>query len=223
MRSVIVLLAAGLLATLLAAVSAKPAEAGRSECWTQPSTTVLRSGEVRVFTRLLRSPVLEGRENRLFGCHYRTKRAYSLREKDDYCGVTSIERRSLRLAGRFVAYVQRACSVENYFPVVTVRNLATGRIVVRQFGGENAGGIPSVASIVVKRNGTVAWIAAGAVPVREPGRRARATNLVYVADARGRRLVAEGAGVELGSLALSADSAAITFTQDGERRTLPIE
>ena len=227
-RAVVISLAA-LCALSLAALAHPPASEASHGCWTRPSTTVVRSSEARVFRKRV---YLTFRETdgapgyRLvdYGCHYGKRATYRLAQLAEF-GIAGIPRAPLALSGRFAGYVQRFPSAAGGDNVeVTVRNLVTGRILRRFSGSEsNFDSSLPVFDLVVKRNGSAAWISEDRSS-NPDGSLRQIENQVHVADARGRRrIVDRSAGIEPQSLELTPDRRAITYTRDGERRTVPLD
>ncbi|MGI8439182.1 MAG: hypothetical protein ACR2NV_03115 [Thermoleophilaceae bacterium] len=197
-------------------------------CWGRPSTTVVRSSEARVFSKrvYLTSRETDGAAGyRLvdYGCHYGKRATYRLPQQGEF-GITAIPRAPLALSGRFVGYVQRFSSAAGGDNVeVTVRNLVTGRVLHGFSGSEsNFDSSFPVFDLVVKRNGSAAWISEDR---SNPDGSPRETeNQVHVADVSGqRRIVDRGAGIEPRSLELTPDCRAIVYTKDAERRTVPLD
>jgi hypothetical protein len=124
-----------------------------------------------------------------------------------------------------VGYVQHFPSAAGGDNVeVTVRDLVTGR-VLRGFSGSesNLDSSLPVFDLVVKRNGSAAWISRDR-PFNSDGSLGEIENQVHVADVSGRRrIVDRGAGIEPRSLELTPDRRAIVYTKDAERRTVPID
>lgn len=197
-------LAAAMLAapSLVLVLIVLPEPAGaitRSGC-PKEGKTVLRTKEARLFTR----GGLTAAQG-FNGCLLPTGRAYRVSLLDDY-GV-SVNANLIRLSGRFAAISQNIGAVESGPDRVVVRNLANGH--VRYLGPRGTFGL--VRDLVVKRNGSVAFIYA------------ERTTQVYVVTRAGQRLVDEGPGIDETSLELDVGRTAVTYTKFGEGRSIPIE
>lgn len=163
--------------------------------------TVVRTKSVRVFT-------LPGRfsTNRdYYACLYREKRAFRI-TLIDYEGPT-VNRRSIRLAGRYVALVQSAAIQDTSSEFVVVRDLVTGRAA---YAGPRPFGM--VRNLVLKRTGSAAFIYEPSDDVRQ----------LRVASATGDMIVDQGQDIDPGSLELSPDRRSVTYLKAGERRSAPL-
>lgn len=176
--------------------------ASRLRCPGAGGKTVLRTKAVRIFT-------LPGRfsTNRdYYGCLYSAKSAFRI-SLIDYDGPT-VPRRSIRLAGRYVALVQDYVLQDTSSDFVIVRDLMTGRSVYvgprRVFG--------RVRDLVLKRTGSMAF-------VHEPFNDVRQ---LRVTKATGDTIVAQGQDIAPTSLELSSDRRSVTYLKAGERRSVPL-
>jgi hypothetical protein len=124
------------------------------------------------------------------------------------------------LAGAVVAYAETHFSPYNVSDeYVVVCDLVTGRVVhvvptgvaVKPVPGQV--GIGTVVALVVKGDGSVAWIV-GTDP--EDG-----TYQVHVVDGAGSRVLATGADIDPGSLALAGST--LYWTQGGQPRSATLE
>lgn len=188
------------LALVLLATAPSPAAAGAraGSCATSEGRTIAADPAHRVFSRG------SGDRGRLYACRRGSRprliaRAYG----DGY--VESGRFTRVSLAGRHVAFVFvakdlscKAACPEDFDPVtegLRIVDLSTGRVrAVAGFTGRD---------YVLTGTGALAWIA----PLAGGGRR-------IVADVRGeRRVLAEGPGIEAGSLEASATR--VTWVRDG--------
>jgi hypothetical protein len=122
-----------------------------------------------------------------------------------------------RLAGPVVAYEEYAFNapeapVETATNVIFVRNLRTGRVLHRLPTGPSTPpdkiGRGPVSGLVVKSDGTVAWMTGGVVEGVE-------TNVIHVVDRLGSRVVASGTGIDPNSLRLRGST--LSWMQNGTR------
>jgi hypothetical protein len=95
----------------------------------------------------------------VYGCDRRTRRTTKLGNRTACIGAVRVDH--VALADNIVAYGAERCGVDAGFTVVVVRRLSDGK----RLAGYGAVGGPglvesyqSIGSIVVKRNGSVAWI-----------------------------------------------------------------
>jgi hypothetical protein len=150
----------------------------------------------------------------VYGCAYGRGRQYDLGEAGE--GDISPERGwglvYETLAGTVVAYEQWEESESPIFHrrvVVIVRNLRTGQTLKTLPTGKSSDphsvGSGYVRSLVVKTNGSVAWIVQGPM---------RGTYEVHAVDKDGSRVLASGPGIAEESLALVGS--ALYWTQDGK-------
>lgn len=166
--------------------------------------TVVRTKSVRVFT-------LPGRfsTNRdYYACLYRKKKAFRI-TLIDY-GGSDVHRRSIRLAGRYVALVQNAAIQDTSSEFVVVRDLTTGRAV---YAGPRPFGM--VRDLVLKRTGSTAFI-------YEPSDDVRQLRVTGATGATGDMIVDQGQDIDPLSLELSPDRTLVTYLKAGERRSAPI-
>lgn len=164
--------------------------------------TVLRTKAVRVFT-------LPGRfsTNRdYYGCVHRKGRAFRI-SLIEYEGVI-IDKRSIRVTGRYVALVQTIPLQDTSADLVVVRSLVTGRathVRPRRVLGR-------VRDLVVKPTGSVAFIHDPSNAVRQ----------LRVTTTNGETVVDQGPDIDPTSLELSPDGRSVTYLKAGERRSAPI-
>jgi hypothetical protein len=159
----------------------------------------------------------------VFGCVYRTGRRSEVGEapEPDYGGPgggTGVIDETL--AGTFIAYAETHFSPYNVSDkYVFVRDLSTGRVVhevptgvaVKPVPGQV--GLGTVVALVVEGDGSVAWIV-GTGP--ENG-----TYQVHAVDGAGSRVLAVGADIDPGSLALAGST--LYWTQSGQPRSATLE
>jgi hypothetical protein len=178
--------APALLASILGAASAQ----ARIPCRPGPHTiTIAHSAHARIFE-------YEPNGND-YACLYSNGHARYLSPSEHF------EYRLARFAGTYVAYVQNIMAIDDH---VGVMNLRTGRLhnyqEVRPIENSLC---PQVDSLVLKRDGAVAWIAtnfAGGGCVNPPGPAFE----VRRHDRRGLRTIDEGPGIVTTSLHLSAST-----------------
>jgi hypothetical protein len=200
-----VMAAVGLL--LVAAVPGPRASASAA-CAAAGSRTVLKTGDVRVYSRRLAGD----RKRRFYGCSFAVGARWFLgpprsRELEAYAVG------GFRAAGTVVAYLrsETAFRAANAGTTVHVRSLRTGRARAFNATTEQATGEPSggyVPTHVVRRTGSVAWIARNEVLARFE---------VFRAVAGRRKLLEASPDVDPTSLRLARRT--LTWTTAGERRT----
>lgn len=131
----------------------------------------------------------------------------------------------LTLNGVMVAYQEGAFN--KYTPlaswIIAVRNLLTGKIVHRiptgaYMGTEGSTGIGSAEAIVVKSDGSVAWIATDS---EEKAATHGPYYQVHAVDKAGSRVLAAGSMIEPHSLALAGNT--IYWTEEGKPLSASLE
>lgn len=158
-----------------------------------------------------------GDDLEVYGCAYGTRLSYLLGPPAEFSpgGGGGIEREAL--GGTMVAYEESLLSgglgIEptGRFLVI-VRNLRTGRVVHRVPTGTSAiptpryVGLGSAVAIVVKNDGSVAWIVETGYPIAE--------YQVHAVDKSGGRVLASGTNIDSHSLALAGGT--LYWTQGGK-------
>jgi hypothetical protein len=153
-------------------------------------------------------------ERGLYGCALGRRQTYHLGEVPD-CGIASTcgGVRREQLAGTFVAYESFFSGVESEW-YVAVRDLRNGRLVHHVPTGTpvhhapNAAGVGPITDLVVKTDGSVAWIAED--EERASPKTATSPEIlyydVYAADKSGTRLLAASLEVNPSSLAVAGST-----------------
>ena len=196
-----------IIALLLTLAPAADAHAKRPGC-SSAGTTLAASPVARVY--LL--PPRNGFEP-VYACHYRTGRRVLLGTSGD-CQATE-EVGHLALAGRFVGHSIRSCGIEDEGQSsVAVVNLRTRRTVrsARAVGPPAPGGTEvssAIAELVLKPNGSVAWI--GAARHYFGGPESVEVWELRKSDAGGEVLVDSGSGLS----ALAVAGSTLYWTKDG--------
>lgn len=156
----------------------------------------------------------------VFGCAYRTGRSHELgiAARQRHEGGPGGESGVLepRLAGTFVAYAKTLYyATRGSRELVIVRDLSTGRVLHETPTGTPVKpeppteGVGAVVALVVKSDGSVAWIVATDA---ENG-----TYQVHVLDKAGNRTLATGSNIVPGSLALGGST--LYWTQGGQAQS----
>lgn len=217
--SIRTILALALLALL--AILAVPAAASADCRGGRGAKVVARSAAAVVFVR----------DQVLYGCHRARGKVRRLPAQDPL-GPPETLAGSPRLAGRFVAYVSEA---EGQTEVI-VYDLRSGRVARRAPAATDDPDDPidrpgRVTSLVVRRDGSVAWIA---ITFRKVGETSCGPDCTrdllddrhelhaYVAGGRD-VMLDEGDGINRRSLALSVDGTRLYWTRDGIPRSAPFE
>jgi len=187
------------LAALL--VSAAPAAAHhcRASSTSRGAHIVYRTSEAVVFSKGVYT----------YGCLYRPGDVRRLPTEGG-------EVHDFRQAGRYLAYATSGSAIGDEFDRVYVLDLKTGRLL-------NTYSSTFVSSIVVKRNGSVAWIQASIVqPPRDSTEAWRELHKGEVAAVED-TLLDRSAAIDPESLALSADRTTVSWTRGGQPRQAPID
>ncbi len=199
--------AAGLLCAMALLGLPSSASAARSDCFPRGASTVAHSDSGRVY--------MYGDEAGAVACLYRSGIKREL-TTDDF------SRESLgpwAIAGRFVAYSGRAGTDNGgaYHNIYAV-DIKTGEVVhevsntgetceySRVAAGSNCGSM-DVRAIVVKRNGSTAWLTA------------HSPRAVWRLDGRGFRRLDRATGIDVRSLRLNAERTRISWVNNQRRRS----
>jgi hypothetical protein len=205
-------LAAAVLAAVLpsAAIAATTCRASTAK----GAKLVVASRAAVVYRRVETGPGVVGDRPIYYGCLYARDKPRQLNvfhDFNDYFGPWA-------LAGRYVAFaydIEEAAGAEAN-DEIKVRDLKTGRWLPGSFGTEgSAVGEASVAALVLKPNGSVAWIASY---YKDSVRRFQVWALEKASDGEKRKLD-EGKAVRPRSLALSANGKTVYWRNGGETRS----
>lgn len=141
---------------LVPAGTAQARHAERTKCTARNAHTILKTETARIFS----TPFGDG-DARVYGCLYSKNRRYLLGEDSD-CDPGPVVSR-LVLRGRYVAFVQTFCNIDQSDDYVMVVDLRNGRGKWRAIA--STGQAPDAASstlvtdLVLSPTGSVAWIA----------------------------------------------------------------
>lgn len=195
--------AAAMAAAAIALLPAAPAQA-RQSC------TAARAGG-HVYVKTVDAVVFAGSQESggTYGCHRSGSHTFRF-------DTPSTEPRGFRLAGRYVAYAARIEEfMEPVFNTVRVFDLVRGRQKLLTSAD-------SVGRVVVKRNGSAAWVQSSDDQPQDPAAIVWEVHRVSNEDGRGNVIVDRGAGIKPYSLTLAANRRAIAWTNAGERRSAPL-
>jgi len=210
---------AGLAAAVLLPAGAAPASAAK-KITCSSGTTVLASKDARVFT------VTRGQVRRLLACKTggRKVRRIGLMGRNVPASEFGIERKTLRLTGRYLAYGARACSQEEFCESqVDVVSIRTGKTVLASIATPGAPGDDDfVTDVVLSDRGHVAWISHATV-VND------ATPIARYVTAKARRTdaglapaqlpVTLGTGLDIASTSLALGGGHVYWTQAATARS----
>ena len=161
-------------------------------------------------------------------CAYRYGIPYRLNQRDDYYddGFMRLDRRLLRLAGTLTASVQTpscgACETTNQF--VSLRTLRTGRVLriaPRHFEADSQDEVDAVTGLVLKRNGSLAFIYRRSPFTSGPGL-GPPSYQVYAETSRGEQILDSGPQIDPSSLTLSTDHRTIYWRDGAATRSAPL-
>ena len=198
---------AGLLCALVLLAMPSGASAARSDCFPRGTVTFAHSDSGRVYSG--------GDPESAVACLYRSGIKRDL-TTDDF------SRESLgpwAIAGRFVSFFGRSgTDIGGSYHDIYVMDVKTGEIVREvsstgetcEYSNVSAGGncgSMDVRGIVVKRNGSTAWLTAH-------GPRA-----VWRLDARGFRRLDRASAIDVRSLRMNAERTRITWNNGGKRKS----
>ncbi len=213
MRRLVIAITTAVLMTVSAVATAAPARrAHREATQCPPAHDVVLAADAQ--SVIYRAPFyVEMVPPYIFACAYSSKRPYKLGRTTEGSAAGSVGTGPFALAGQVVAYdVGESFTVfETHFrEEIWVRNLATGRVIYRMPNGSPSEsedvGIGETTAIVVKGDGSVAWIARasrqlGSIQVRS-------------VDKTGSHLLAASPEIEPDSLALAGST--LYWTQGGK-------
>jgi Ca2+-binding RTX toxin-like protein len=160
------------------------------------------------------SRVVYVRGGRVFACLSPQGVARRLPHAGGGIDLGGVEGAPVRLAGRYVAYASPGAAIGDQSDRLYVFDIRRGRSVLIEPAG-------TVGEIALKPNASVAWTdlslvrAAGGTPVYE-------VRKLGFDERLGNVLVDRGADVEPGTLRLSEDGSAITWTRGGAERSAPL-
>jgi hypothetical protein len=211
------------LALLIAlATSTAPADA-RTAC--PSSRIVARSADAVVFTRVAKD---DSGTVLYYGCLRRVKKTYRLNQVGEF-GVNQVHRRTLRLAGRFVAYEQDwGSAAGSALNTISVRDLRTGKVVHQAYVSRRGADFgDALQASVLKRSGSVAWTVRTSFDYVNPTVEVRAMDAGTSSNEAGPiddkpRLLDAGSEVDPRSLRLSADRRSVTWTNRAQPRSAPL-
>lgn len=176
----------GLLATV--ALSGAPAAASTSPCGPAHATTLAASRVARIYVV----------HDTAFGCSVHGSRSYTLGQRRTCVGGACVQKPAV--AGELAAYGLASCGIDTCAAQVVVRRLSDG-VTLRRFAEVSAQGaesFPSLGSLVLERDGAVAWIGVSHSIGLPHG-----TNEVHRANAHGApQLIGSGSSIAAGSLRL---------------------
>jgi hypothetical protein len=215
------------IASLLAVAATSAASGARKRAPCPPQHIELIAGDTQAAVYLRPEGNGNGRgpeHSQFFGCVYAGKRAFSLSDgPPTISSQGGSENSEFTLAGAFLAYEHLwfTSYPESGVPAseqyVVVEDLRTGRVLHKVPTGTNGPdtvGVGPVRSLVLKRDGAVAWIAES---LQE---RHAVIYEVHAVDANGSRLLAAGSEVEPASLALAGST--IYWTEGGKPVSAPL-
>ena len=185
------------------------ARGGPSRCKPADSRTLAKSSEARVFAW----------RGEIYGCVYSIGRRVNLRcpsSGPDDCFSSEYPDRVYALAGRYVAYPQDFTNpdigeTERRLIVTDLRRGRERRSIAPVFD-RSSPDRPVIEQIVLKRNGSVAWLARGYSLDRDAQ-----TREAYRMDRRGRVRLDEGPDIVKRSLRLRKRT--LSWLKSGVRRT----
>ena len=196
-----------LVVSLLAAASASAA------CPRTSATHVrARSGKSVVYG-LKRERVYEGAGG-IYACHYPRGKPHRLNRQGVF-GPTYLN--GFRFAGHFVSFEEDPGSPAGDAAYnVVVRDLLSGRLVTDLFVSERRGDGDYADTVLLKRDGSVAWLAVTAEPDEND---AHDLYEIHVADRDGVRLLDQDGAIAPDSLRLTADRRGIEWRHGQDLRT----
>jgi hypothetical protein len=227
-----------LLVTLVALLSASPALAALAhgsapECGSGHGRLVVADRLAEIY--IAREPVFQSHTRKVVnsstgyrGCIYGSTRSFRLGGTGGGTASRAGGTEDLVLAGADVAYetyasAGTASGTGASYTYVVVRNLQTGRVLNEVPSGiplepkPHHVGVGGVAAIVLKSDGSVAWLAVDGER-SESAERAAGREVVYYdlysLDGAGERLVASGTEIDPSSLALAGST--FYWTQGGK-------
>lgn len=170
------------------------------------------SNGAKIVTRTKSAVVFTKRGN-VYGCLYRVGRIRRL--LDEGGGIKEVGLSAPRLAGRYVAYATFGSAIGDEFDRVVVFDLRRGRV-------KHEVGSTYVQSIVVKKNGSAAWIQESVVRSANPDTPLYEVYELSDVDRQGALLLDRGRAVNPQSLKLGDDSKSVSWRNGQETRNAPL-
>jgi hypothetical protein len=214
------------------AVVVAPASARSSLSCARSGATIAASSQARVFRR---GKVTSGETKGAplyYGCSLSTGHIQRLNRRGDF-GIDRVTASTIRLAGRYVGYVETGIEALRTVQSATVVDVRSGHAVRHPQGSDVGDATIEIVGLVVTTRGTEAWIARDCVrSATEPMTCAQPVTTEYrvtISDAAtgtgqfGERVVSRSAAIAPHSLALAANSHQIYWTEAGAARTAPID
>jgi len=176
-------------------------------CTSKRAKTLLATRHARVFRQ----------RGRIYACLYSTHRSFQIGTRSSFSGHT----RTLRLAGRFVAYSRTQIRLK-----LTVKDLRRGRTVHDEAAADlTRSAVSFITDVMLKRSGSLAWIVRRTpidgplVPYPTPAD-TQPNYQVLKADRAGRSVLDSGLDIAPGSLTLSG--ATLSWMKAGSIRSIPL-
>ncbi len=176
-------------ATALGACGAAASSAGAAHCGPFDAHTLAASGAARVYVL--------GKS--VYGCAMKGSGAFRLWTRGSCGAGARVD--PVVVAGKLAAYGLTRCGVDTGSTALVVRRLTDGKLLRRAPATSPAGveSYQSIGSLVLRRDGAVAWIGTGKSIVSHGDGKIE----VYRAGRRGRvQLLDSGSGIRPGSLKL---------------------
>jgi len=120
-----------------------------------------------------------------------------------------------RLEGRYVAYATFGSAIGDEFDRVVVFDLRRGRVKFES-------GAVFVTSLVLKKNGSVAWIQDSEVQSADRDAPLYEVHEISAVDLQGDLLLDRGHGIDPKSLAKSSDGESVSWQNGAETRSAPL-
>lgn len=202
-RGLISLTAVCALAAWGSSAAASPLPSRAAECGPAAAKTLAASSRARVYSQ----------GGSVYGCIAGARRSRRLGSAGLCIGTTRIS--PVAVVGELAAYGAESCGVDTGSTLVQLRRLSDGRTLFSTSATTASPGAESyqqVGSIVVRRSRALAWIVGTSSLATH-----RQVKQVLEREGSGSRVLATGAGIELGSLRLRGSQ--LSWRDNGAEHT----
>lgn len=190
----------------------KPRATRGSASASSPRCAISKARGSKIYARTS-TAVLYGRGLYTYACLYAQGKP---RKLPDEGGGIKVGRNSdvgVKLAGQYVAYATYGSAIGDEVDRIYVYDIQAGRTLFLE------GTTNYISAIVLKPNGSAAWVQGASVLDADPDTRLTEVRKVSLTEREGNVLLDRGTDIDASSLGLSPDGASVTWTRGGEARS----